>query len=500
MNWSAVASPSPHLGLSNTVWALTTYDDGSGPALYVGGDFATAGEAFSPNAAKLTPAGWQALGAGPSGAVRALCGFNDGSGPKLCAAITSAPGVRCWDGTSWTTVGTGFSVGINALVAFDDGSGPALYAGGPNSVRRWNGASWGLVGTVNNEVLALAVHDDGSGQALYAAGRFTSIGGVAANRIAKWNGTSWSALGLGLGTAPASQRVTTMVSYPTAGGTVLAAGGIFSSAGGSAGFNLAIWNGASWSALNTGEYIEKLLVYDNGTGPALYGGLLYKSKPMRWAGATWVAVDGAAPLDGVVHALAAFDDGSGGGSDLYAGGGGFLEGGPISLGVSVLRGCAGPGRMFCFGDNSSGPCPCNNSGTYGRGCANSEIATGAILSSSGTIVPDTVVLAAEGVKSGVLCAFLQGTVPIAPIVFGDGLRCTGGSLHRLYTKPATGTSVVAPQGAEPPITIRSASLGDPITPTSLRYYQVYYRDGVASFCPSPPGSNWNVSGALEVQW
>ena len=48
---------------------------------------------------------------------------------------------------------------------------------------------------MNDAVHALTVFDDGGGPALYAGGRFTTAGGVSANRIAKWNGTSWSALG-----------------------------------------------------------------------------------------------------------------------------------------------------------------------------------------------------------------------------------------------------------------------------------------------------------------
>src|SRR3990170_1760578 len=52
-----------------------------------------------------------------------------------------------------------------------------------------------LAGGANGIVYSIAVSSDGS---VYASGAFTTIGGVAANRIAKWNGTSWSALGSGL--------------------------------------------------------------------------------------------------------------------------------------------------------------------------------------------------------------------------------------------------------------------------------------------------------------
>ena len=45
---------------------------------------------------------------------------------------------------------------------------------------------------------------------------------------------------------------------------------------------------------------------------------------------------------------------------------------------------------------------------------------------------------------------------IAPINYGDGMRCTGGNLKRLYTKTAVGGVVVAPQPGEPSVSARSA--------------------------------------------
>jgi hypothetical protein len=47
---------------------------------------------------------------------------------------------------------------------------------------------------LDSTVYALAM----SGTELYAGGRFSTAGGVPANRIAKWDGTAWSALGSGI--------------------------------------------------------------------------------------------------------------------------------------------------------------------------------------------------------------------------------------------------------------------------------------------------------------
>jgi hypothetical protein len=58
-----------------------------------------------------------------------------------------------------------------------------------------------------------------------------------------------------------------------------------------------------------------------------------------------------------------------------------------------------------------------------------------------------------------------------------------GTLKRLYVKSASGGACAAPLQGDPSITARSAALGAPILPGDTRYYQVYYRDSAAAFCP-----------------
>jgi len=158
-----------------------------------------------------------------------------------------------------------------------------------------------------------------------------------------------------------------------------------------------------------------------------------------------------------------------------------------------------PGIPFCFGDGTTTtPCPCGNFGATGRGCANSETAAGALLTSSGTAVPDTVVLSSSGERPTALTIFLQGnTNASAGIVYGDGLRCANGFLVRLYTKNAVGGAVSAPQGGDPSITARSNAAGDPILPGTSRYYQTYFRDPPPGFCPP---ATFNASNAVRVDW
>jgi hypothetical protein len=161
-----------------------------------------------------------------------------------------------------------------------------------------------------------------------------------------------------------------------------------------------------------------------------------------------------------------------------------------------------PSTSFCFGDGSLPvPCPCNNFGVAGHGCNNSGNTGGSILYATGTTTPDTVVLSASGELASVLSIFLQGDAALPqPIAFGDGLRCVGGHLKRLYTKNASGGTVSAPATGDPSITTRSASLGDPIPAGGTRFYLVYYRDPNLAFCAPPSGDAWNTSQSLSIVW
>lgn len=171
-------------------------------------------------------------------------------------------------------------------------------------------------------------------------------------------------------------------------------------------------------------------------------------------------------------------------------------------GVQIVKTDAPPlGEPQCFGDGSATSCPCANNGQSGRGCQNSAVAGGALLYATGAVGPDTVVLQAYGELPSALSIFLQGNATLIPAVnFGDGLRCAGGILKRLYVKNASGGFVSAPGPGDPSVSQQSANLGDPIPPGERRYYQVYYRDANVGFCPDPPGSTFNVTNALKIIW
>ncbi len=157
---------------------------------------------------------------------------------------------------------------------------------------------------------------------------------------------------------------------------------------------------------------------------------------------------------------------------------------------------------FCFGDGSTVPCPCANNGQPAHGCENSASTGGALLAAGGaaSLGADSLLLSCTGELPTASSLFLQGSAAVAPTAFGDGLRCIGGNLKRLYVHSASGGTVSAPQSGELSISQRSSALGDPLASGVLRYYQVWYRDPVAGFCSAPTGNVWNISSGLRVVW
>ncbi|MBK7876545.1 MAG: pre-peptidase C-terminal domain-containing protein [Planctomycetes bacterium] len=149
---------------------------------------------------------------------------------------------------------------------------------------------------------------------------------------------------------------------------------------------------------------------------------------------------------------------------------------------------------FCFGDGSQIPCPCANNGAPGHGCRNSAFTTGALLYGTGLakVSADTLILNATSM-TGATCVFFQGTATFPPVIVDDGIGCVGGSVIRLGTKPVIASTSSFPQGSDPLISIRGAI--PPIGAT--RYYQCFYRNASAAFCP--PATS-NRTNGVAVTW
>lgn len=154
------------------------------------------------------------------------------------------------------------------------------------------------------------------------------------------------------------------------------------------------------------------------------------------------------------------------------------------------------GFSFCPGDGSGTACPCLNSSATGaaEGCRNST-GVGGRLRGQGVARLSADSLRLEGSQMPNSTAlYFQGTAPQssgAGSVFGDGLRCAGGTLVRLAVKNNVGGSSQYPDVGDP-----SVSAGGFVLEPGLRTYQVWYRNA-AAFCTS---STFNLTNGWEVIW
>lgn len=165
-------------------------------------------------------------------------------------------------------------------------------------------------------------------------------------------------------------------------------------------------------------------------------------------------------------------------------------------------------------------CPCagpppNNPTTAGAGCnaltnPGPTQTGGAKLTSAGTsslsgTTPgvNTLQFTVTGLPTvATESSFLiSGPTLIAPLPFGQGLRCVSGSLKRLQlhsSNPGTSTWPHAGDFA-PTIQARHAQLGDPLSAGTIRHYFVQYRQTVFEpGCALP--ANFNASNAEMVTW
>ncbi|MCY2959914.1 MAG: M12 family metallo-peptidase [Planctomycetota bacterium] len=151
---------------------------------------------------------------------------------------------------------------------------------------------------------------------------------------------------------------------------------------------------------------------------------------------------------------------------------------------------------FCFGHGSATPCPCGNASLPDEhaGCLNSLGLAGRLAALGGaSIGADTLVLRASGMPDS-SALYFQGTAQQgagAGSVFGDGLRCAGGSVRRLAVRTNAGNGSILPASGDPNLSTLGA-----IGSASTVHYQVWYRNSPA-FCSA---STFNLTNGLSVAW
>lgn len=305
------------IGCCSKAFTFAQFDDGSGPAVFVGGDFVTSWDNF-PNSALLSVSRWRPA----TGAWESLGGLiNNDNCVFDCPPRVHDTQVIQTPGGPALVIGGTFSV----LGFFTDTPVSSKYVG------MWTSTGWvGMAGGMsvvrpeNPEpaaVFALELFDAGTGPLLYAAGHFTHAGGAPADSIARWTGTGWEALpggGIGPnGDEPPRGQINAMTVF---NGNLIV-GGEFTVAGAATVSHIARWDGSQWHDMGGGvdAQVRTLAVWDDGNGEALYVGGDFTVaggrdalRLAKWDGNRWSQVlDG---LDGSPYALAAYNN------EFYIGG------------------------------------------------------------------------------------------------------------------------------------------------------------------------------------
>ncbi|MCB9914871.1 MAG: hypothetical protein H6828_06930 [Planctomycetes bacterium] len=162
--------------------------------------------------------------------------------------------------------------------------------------------------------------------------------------------------------------------------------------------------------------------------------------------------------------------------------------------ITRMGGNAGPGTAYCLGDGTGTLCPCgnDNDGSNGpAGCANGVNAGGASLSAGGTssLSANDAVLNVSGSAPSQPGLFFRADNAVnggLGNLFGDGLRCAGGTVIRLQIVPADASGNAS----------SSAPLGAGLLPGDIKRYQYWYRNPGSSLC----GSAFNLTNGYEIAW
>jgi hypothetical protein len=249
-------------GCNNTVLAVTALPNGD---VVAGGWLTSAGGTPASRIARFDGTSWHAMGSGVSDVtdrlVYALATMPNGDvvagGNFQFMGGQPVNHVARWDGTSWHALGGGLNNAIRALVPLPNGE---LLAAGDGmsfpfaqpAVWRWNGTSWSPLGLFPQAVASLVVMPNGD----VIAGGIQDFSLQA--HVARWTGSSWQDLG-----APANLVIQDLLALPNGD---LLAGGWFSTIGGIAANRIARWNGSSWSAVSGGvdAQVEDLTALANG--------------------------------------------------------------------------------------------------------------------------------------------------------------------------------------------------------------------------------------------
>lgn len=388
-----------HVGpeFDQRVSCLAVFDDGTGAALYAGGWFHHVGDVKADGIARWDGREWCPLTVNPPDPIfevelMTVMRSREGQGGHqlvLDVQTTSAgKAILAWDGARWKQLAS-HTGDARTMTVLSEARGDALYVGGQftrfagldqSTLARWDGVQWHDVSPpqgneitasaayariesepealivsatvfvpgvpqydqllqtwdgrawtawsdVKGEVLTLETVRDGSHASLVAGGTITEVDDVAVSGVARWDGQRWTSLGPGV-----KGPVRAVQAYHTDEGTALCVAGGVAKAGDEFVVRVASWDRQGWSAMGNGvgsasnpSLILALASFDDGSGsgPSLHAGGYFQYAGdqtvwniAKWDGKQWSPVGGG--LDGGVLALHVHDEG--GQPTLYVGG------------------------------------------------------------------------------------------------------------------------------------------------------------------------------------
>jgi len=159
---------------------------------------------------------------------------------------------------------------------------------------------------------------------------------------------------------------------------------------------------------------------------------------------------------------------------------------------------------FCFGDGSSGACPCSNFSAPSTGGCTNSLGTPGVLTAFGMgALPDVsldissanrMTLAGSGMPNAA-CVYFQGS-GLPPVLFGDGIRCVNNPFQvQLGTRlNVAGASFVG--GTPGPAISLQGALNTPLPAPCTRAYQCWYRNA-AAFCTP---DTFNMTNGVLITW
>lgn len=293
---------------------------------------------------------WDTMGGGADNAVADIVVDPVTGNVYACGEFHNIGGVAAahiamWDGTTWSALGAGCTSDVIQMVLTPNGKLIAVsntagnFAGASTPIGIWDGANWAAFGAAAPDSFVWCVDIDQQGY-VWVGGQFTTIGGVACNRIAFYDGGDWVYPVPG---APAWQPCAGGITSGQVNDIGIAPNGdvyvvgTFLNVDGNVYRRIAMWDGAAWHPVggDVNGAPRKVVAASNGDiyiiGSFTDCAGVTVSNVAKWNGSAWSAMG--AGLNGQGYSLAIHQNG-----DIYVGGTFTQAGGlPVTQGLAIWR-------------------------------------------------------------------------------------------------------------------------------------------------------------------